>query len=61
MEEIQFKFGWKKRLKILFGKRVSIFVDRKVVGSYTDSNGDTFIELREIPKKKAEDMVSLFG
>ena len=61
MEEIQFKFGWKKRLKILFGKRISIFIDRKVVGTFVDKNGDCFIELREIPKKKTEDMVSLFG
>ena len=46
---------------VLFGKRISIFIDRKVVGTFVDKNGDCFIELREIPKKKTEDMVSLFG
>lgn len=62
MNELQIRFGWKRRLKIFFGVPLRIFFERKIEGTYVDSNGDMFVELK--PKRRSRrnnDLVCLFG
>ena len=61
MDELQIKFGWRRRLKILFGGSLSIFLDREIVGTFVDKNGDAFVEVKERPPKNNKEMVCLFG
>ena len=61
MGEVLIKFGWRKRLGLLFGEQLRLVFAKKVEGTFVDKEGNLFINLKDYPKPKTKNMASLFG